>query len=416
MLNIERAQTVMACEEADCLIATTPVKSLLNKERAINIMEANDIDILIATIPENVLYASGFRSLSQWLIRGRKTAVVVVLNRNGHVTLVAPAGELDRAACDPPAVDRIIAFDTVTIESGREESWLPEDSRYAEIALSQGRPAGLWDALAMLDLQNSSNIAIDDSDLAAAYPEHYNANVIDGRPLWQECRLIKTPAEVARLRRAVEITEHAIRHSMAAAEVGMSEKELAAIFEAALLEAGGRPYLTVIGSGTFGAYPNHVPGDYRIQKGDLIRWDVGCEYNGYVADIARTACVGEPNEVQSRCCQAILAGQVAALNAIQPGVPAAEIYHIGMSAARNAGLPDLKRKHIGHGIGIDMYEPPSISPHETLILQPGMVFELEVLYYEFGFGSIQVEDTIHITQDGYECFTTLPHELVIIGV
>lgn len=369
----------------------------------------------MATMPENVLYASGFRSLSQWLIRGRKTPVVVVLNTNGDLTLVAPAGELDRAACEPPAVDRIIAFDTVTIEPGHEAIWLPEDRRYAEIALSAGRPAGLWEALSMLDLQNATRVAIDDPDLAANYREHYSANVIDGRPLWQDSRMIKTPAELARLRRAVEITEHALQHSMAAVRVGMSERELGAIFEAAILEAGGQPYLTVIGGGTFGAYPNHVPGDYRIKAGDLIRWDVGCEYNGYVADIARTACVGAPNELQSRRWQAVLAGQMAALEAIQPGVPASEIYRIGMNAARNAGLPEIKRKHIGHGIGIDMYEPPSISPHETLILQPGMVFELEVLFYEFGFGSTQVEDTIHITPDGYECFTTLPDELFIVG-
>jgi Xaa-Pro aminopeptidase len=391
------------------------MESLLNKQRILNIMQANDVDVLMATIPENVLYASGFRSLSQWLIRGRKTPVIVVLNTNGDLTLVAPAGELDRAACNPPAVDRIIAFDTVTIEPGYEAIWLQEDRRYAEIALSAGRPADLWEALATLDLQNASCVAIDDPDLVADYREHYSANVIDGRSLWQESRLIKTPAELARLRKAVEITEHALQHSMAAVRVGMSERELGAIFEAALLEAGGQPYLTVIGGGTFGAYPNHVPGDYRIKAGDLIRWDVGCEYNGYVADIARTACVGEPNELQSRRWQAVLAGQVAALEAILPGVPASEIYRIGMDAARNAGLPEIKRKHIGHGIGIDMYEQPSISPHETLILQPGMVFELEVLFYEFGFGSTQVEDTIHITSDGYERFTTLPHELFIVG-
>jgi Xaa-Pro aminopeptidase len=391
------------------------MESLLNKQRILNIMQANDVDVLMATIPENVLYASGFRSLSQWLIRGRKTPVIVVLNTNGDLTLVAPAGELDRAACNPPAVDRIIAFDTVTIEPGYEAIWLQEDRRYAEIALSAGRPADLWEALATLDLQNASCVAIDDPDLVADYREHYSANVIDGRSLWQESRLIKTPAELARLRKAVEITEHALQHSMAAVRVGMSERELGAIFEAALLEAGGQPYLTVIGGGTFGAYPNHVPGDYRIKAGDLIRWDVGCEYNGYVADIARTACVGEPNELQSRRWQAVLAGQVAALEAILPGVPASEIYRIGMDAARNAGLPEIKRKHIGHGIGIDMYEQPSISPHETLILQQGMVFELEVLFYEFGFGSTQVEDTIHITSDGYERFTTLPHELFIVG-
>ncbi|VFN03224.1 MAG: Xaa-Pro aminopeptidase [Candidatus Kentron sp. G] len=352
-------------------------------------MRANDVDVLMATMPENVLYASGFRSLSQWLIRGNKTPVVVVLGSGGDLTLVAPAGELDRAACDPPAVDSIIAFNTVTIEPGRADDWSAEDRRYAQMALGPGRPAGLWEALAGLGLKKAHRIAIDDPDLAAACRERYSAEVIDGRPLWQQSRLIKTPAERLRLRRAVEITEQAIRRSMEAVRVGMSEKQLGAVFEAALLEAGGRPYLTVIGAGSFGAYPNHVPGEYRIKKGDLIRWDVGAEYQGYVADIARTACVGEPNELQSRRWQAVLAGQKAALNAIRPGVAAADVYHTGMDAARRSGLPEIRRKHIGHGVGIDMYEPPSIGPNETLVLEPGMVFELEVLFYEFGFGSTQ---------------------------
>nr|VFK28529.1 MAG: Xaa-Pro aminopeptidase [Candidatus Kentron sp. MB]VFK33089.1 MAG: Xaa-Pro aminopeptidase [Candidatus Kentron sp. MB]VFK76050.1 MAG: Xaa-Pro aminopeptidase [Candidatus Kentron sp. MB] len=391
------------------------MEPLLNKQRALNTMRANNVDVLVATMPENVLYASGFRSLSQWLVRGRKTLVLVVLNSNGDLTLIAPAGELDRAACDPPAVDRIIAFDTVTIESGHESQWSAEDHRYAKMAFDPKRPTNLWEALATLDVMNASRIAIDDPDLAAACREHYSVNVIDGRPLWQESRMLKTPAELTRVKHAVAITEQAIQHSMDAVRVGISERELGAVFEAALLKAGGKPYLTVIGAGTFGAYPNHIPGNYRIKKGDLIRWDVGAEYEGYVADIARTACVGEPNELQFRRWQAVLAGQKAALDAIQPGIAASDIYRIGMDAVRHSGLPEIKRKHIGHGVGIDMYEPPSISPHETLILEPGMVFELEVLFYEFAFGSTQVEDTIHITQDGYECFTTLPHELFIVG-
>jgi Xaa-Pro aminopeptidase len=391
--------------------------ALLNKPRLLNIMKTNDIEVIIATMPENVLYASGFRSLSQWLIRGAKTPVLVVLDANGYLTLIASAGELDRAACEPPAVDRIIAFDFVTIELGDKSQWLPEDQRYAEMALTTERPAHLWDALKTLDLlHDATRVAIDDADLMVAYREHYpDTNVIDGRPFWQETRLIKTPAEIARLRKTVEITEFAIYESMNAVRVGITERELGLVFEKAILDAGGQVYLSVIAAGTFGAYPNHIPGDYVIQQGDLIRWDVGCEYQGYVADFARTACVGKPNALQTRRWQAILAGQLAAMECIKPGAKAADIYHIGMDAARRSGIPEIRRKHIGHGIGIDMYERPFINPNETLALQPGMVFELEVLFYEFGFGSVQVEDTIHVTADGYERFTTLPHELFVVG-
>ncbi|EAY30237.1 Xaa-Pro dipeptidase, putative [Microscilla marina ATCC 23134] len=377
-------------------------------------MQTNGVDVMMATIPENLLYASGFRSLSQWLIRGQKTLAVAVIKFNGEVTLIAPSGELDRAACDPPVVDHIIAFDTVTVEPGDEAIWLAEDWRYANMVLVSNRPKDLWEAFALAGIPDEACVAIDDPDLAQAYRQRYQTQVTDARPLWLQSRLIKTPEEVNRLRRAVEITEIAFLHTINAVQVGISEKELAIIFNMAVVKAGGDPYLAVIGAGTYGAYPNHIPGDYCIKAGDLIRWDMGCSYQGYVADIARTTCVGKPNKLQTERWEAVLAGQMAALNAIYPGQLAAEVYSIGMQAARENGLPDIKRKHIGHGIGIDMYEPPSISPNETLSLEAGMVFELEVLFYELGFGSVQVEDTIHVTPDGYERFTTLPHSLIII--
>lgn len=390
------------------------MKPLLNKTRVLELMQNEGVDVMMATIPENLLYASGFRSLSQWLIRGQKTPVVAIVKSNGEVTLVAPAGELDRAACDPPAVDHIIAFNTVTVEPGNKDLWLAEDQRYAQMVLTNERPKDLWEALELAGATQANCVAIDDPDLTQAYGQRYTAKVIDARPLWLQSRLIKTPEEVARLRKAVQITEEAFIQATSAVRVGITEKELATIFNMAVVEAGGEPYLTVIGAGTYGAYPNHVPGDYRIKAGDLIRWDMGCSYQGYVADIARTTCIGRPNKLQNERWEAVLAGQLAALEAIKPERSAAEIYNIGMEAARRNGLPDIKRKHLGHGIGIDMYESPSISPNETLRLQVGMVFELEVLFYELGFGSVQVEDTIHITPDGYECLTTLPRSLIII--
>ncbi len=113
------------------------------------------------------------------------------------------AGELDRAACEPPTVDRIIAFDFVTIELEDETVWLIEDRRYAEMALTPDRPIDLWQALATLNLQQAARVAIDDPDLMIAY----------------------------------------------------TEKELRVIFEKAVLDTGGQPYLSIIAAGTFGAYP-----------------------------------------------------------------------------------------------------------------------------------------------------------------
>jgi len=377
-------------------------------------MQEENLDFLIAATPENVYYAGAFQSLSQWLIRGPRTPVVVIFDSAGNLTLVGPAGELDRAACNPPAVDRIIAFDSVTIELGERSTWCAEDERYAAMAIAGERPETVWDAFRQLDLHRAGKVAIDDPDLNMEFSSRFGIKTVDGRPLWQNTRLIKTPAEVSIIRRTVDITETAFRKSINSLQPGLSEREFQEIFEAELLSAGGRPWLSVIGFGTFSAYPNHVPGDYCLKKNDLIRLDIGCEYKGYVSDIARVACMGPASDFQYRRWHAILSGQQAALEVIKPGIPTAEVYRIGMEAVRRNGLSEIQRKHIGHGVGIDMYELPSISPNDSHILESGMVFELEVLFYELGFGALQVEDTIHVTDDGYERITTLPQQLYII--
>jgi Xaa-Pro aminopeptidase len=112
---------------------------------------------------------------------------------------------------------------------------------------------------------------------------------------------------------------------------------------------------------------------------------------------------------------AILAGQRAALELVRPSEPARALFVAGIGATKASGLPEIRRKHVGHGIGIDVYEPLMLTPDEERPLEAGMVMEVELVYYELGFGALQIEDTVHITENGCEIFTRLPQALVPLG-
>ena len=166
------------------------------------------------------------------------------------------------------------------------------------------------------------------------------------------------------------------------------------------------------------------PSDYQLAQGDLIRIEGGCRYNWNFADTGRTAVVGKPTAEQQRNYDAIMAGQQAALELVRPGTLPSEIFEADVTAVRKAGLEDYQRHHVGHGIGLEMYEAPLLAPsaksdiHKLgrgeMALEPQMVINVETPYYHLGVGGFQIEDTVVVTEDGYEYLTHAPRNLQII--
>ncbi|HEX6079830.1 MAG TPA: M24 family metallopeptidase, partial [Methylomirabilota bacterium] len=152
-----------------------------------------------------------------------------------------------------------------------------------------------------------------------------------------------------------------------------------------------------------------------LKAGDLVRLDLGCVYQGYRSDISRTAVLGPPSDKQRRYYDAIRDGEIAAIAAMKPGVPVSRIFEIGMKVTREAGMPHYQRNHVGHGIGLEAYDPPTINAAGQTVLEPGMVFCVETPYYEHGWGGIQVEDAVEITAAGVRRLTQSSQELQILG-
>jgi Xaa-Pro aminopeptidase len=227
--------------------------------------------------------------------------------------------------------------------------------------------------------------------------------------------MIKSPEEVQRLERAALIAEDGIAAMLGMLKPGVTEREAATVFEQEVLRKGAQPFFTVVTMGGRAALADVYASDAALKAGDLIRFDLGCVYQGYRSDISRTAVMGAPSEKQRRYYDAMRDGEKAAIAAMKPGVPVSQIFETAMRVTREQGMPHYERFHVGHGIGLEPYDPPTINATTQTALEPGMVFCVETPYYEHGWGGVQVEDAVEITAGGVRRLTQSSQELAILG-
>ncbi len=389
-----------------------------DRQRLMRAMTDDGLDLLVATTTENIYYLTGYYSVNKALIRGVQIYVVVVRDAGGVVGIVAPMADMDTIA-NVPALNAvpIVPYGTFYI-AGDPPDLTGSEARLHALARAARTQPGPREALACLlgGLGGAAAIGVDERGIEPAIMEAL-PSLLPGRSvrpafgLLHRVRMVKTPPEVDRLARAARITERAAAAATKAAVAGMTEREMAAVFEGHLVAQGARPFFTVILFGQRGVQPNGMPSDTTLRPGDVIRFDIGCMVEGYTADISRTAVFGEPPAKVRDYYRAIQRGEEEAIAAMRPGVAASEIHRAAVEATRRAGIPHYRRHHVGHGVGLDVYDPPLLGPQDHTPLEAGMVFEVETPYYEFGFGGIQVEDTVLVTPGGAEILTQSSRDL-----
>jgi len=239
--------------------------------------------------------------------------------------------------------------------------------------------------------------------------------LFDARPAIIKARSVKLPGEIEKIRKATEITERGLAKAFAHAHAGVTELEMATIISAEIIAGGGIPRFIVATSGGRSALADAYATAARLERGDLVRIDLGCTVDGYWADLARTAVVGEPARDQQARYQALLDGELAQLAAARPGITAGDLFDVAVERVRQGALPNYQRTHCGHGLGIGPHEFPTLNPaNRTVEIEEGMVLCVETPYYELGWGGMMVEDIIVIRPGGNECLTKLPRELRVL--
>jgi Xaa-Pro dipeptidase len=230
-------------------------------------------------------------------------------------------------------------------------------------------------------------------------------------------RSVKDAHEVAKIRRAVEVTEEGLRLTLPEIRAGMSERDVAAILQVNLLKAGadGIPFGPLVVSGPRTAEPHAGSSDRILQPGDAITIDWGATVNHYHGDITRCLAIEPvPEElvrIHDLCCAANAAGRAA----IQPGVSGAEVDHAARAVIETGGYGQYFVHRTGHGLGLSIHETPYIVANNDLPLESGNCFTIEPGIYVPGFGGVRVEDNMIVTANGAESLTTFPRELIRIA-
>jgi Xaa-Pro aminopeptidase len=351
-----------------------------------------------------------------------KAQVYAVLPREKWTdsALVLPTSEGSDILCNELSwIDDLRGYGNFYIETPTEVSLSDWEKKLSNL-IKSAKPSEGVDALVNTLKDKAllrSRIGLDEAGLTPPLFERIkeklpDAKIVKAYDIFREIRMVKTDEERRRLRRAVNITEKAIKSVLSIAREGMTIGQLVARLIATMVDEGAEPAYPAIGISTDNFVQNiPPPTKKKLRRGDLIRFDCGCMYKYYYSDIARMAVLGNPSEKQRRYYAAVVEGEQAALNMIRAGVRAADIFDAVVRTVREAGIPHYKRHHVGHGIGIELYDPPLLAPSTETFLEEGMVVNIEPPYYEIRFGGVQIEDCVVITKTGYEMFNESSREM-----
>lgn len=232
----------------------------------------------------------------------------------------------------------------------------------------------------------------------------------------QALRQIKDEAELALIRKACAITSDAFDYIVTVIKEGMTEKEIVQALESWMLSHGadGLAFSTIAAAGANGSLPHAVPGDYRVQKGDMLTLDYGAKYRGYCADMTRTVAVGQPSEDMLKVYHTVYEAQRMAEEALAKDKVASDIDAVARDYIDSKGYAGRFGHGLGHSLGIDIHEDPRLSMTCQETLKPGHVMTVEPGIYLPGIGGVRIENTCVVTQTGIEVLTYAPKELIIL--
>jgi Xaa-Pro aminopeptidase len=233
-------------------------------------------------------------------------------------------------------------------------------------------------------------------------------------PLLAPQRARKSAEEIEALALAAAQADRAMQAAIEACQPDVTEADIAWAAEEAFRKDGAEIVtFTLIASGPNGAFPHHHSGPRRLQKGEAIIIDIGATLNDYQSDITRMVCLGEPPAEILQAYEAVLAANERGRAAVKPGITAQAVDHAARSTLEAAGYGDYFIHRTGHGLGLDIHEPPWIMAGNEQLLEEGMVFSVEPgVYLPRQFG-IRIEDIVAVTATGVRTLTGSDHQLVV---
>jgi Xaa-Pro dipeptidase len=353
-------------------------------EKAKKLMHDNGIAAMFLEGGSSLFYYTGVR----WGNSERPFGAVIPAS--GELAWVAPAFEEQRAR-------ELIRF------SNDVRVWQEDESPYRVIAgilRDRGAAAG------KIGMEERVRFFIFDG----VRQELPSAQFVSATPVTAGCRMFKSPAEIALMQRANDITLQAIGASFKTLKEGLTNQQLAATVADATRRLGGSSDGALVIFGKYTAFPHGSIQPQQLREGDVVLIDAGCTVDGYTSDITRTTVFGKPTQRQRDVWELEKRAQLAALGAATVGAPCEAVDAAARKVITDAGygpgykVPGLPHR-TGHGIGLDGHEWTNFVRGNTTKIEPGMCFSDEPTIASYGEFGIRLEDCLHMTESGPKFFT-----------
>lgn len=244
-----------------------------------------------------------------------------------------------------------------------------------------------------------------------ALREHWDATLVPTRGLVEGVRRVKSLEEVQAIRAAQAVADRVFGEVRPLIRSGVRELDVALALETGLRRAGADvAFDVIVASGPRGAMPHGVASERVIEEGDLVTVDFGARVQGYHSDMTRTVAVGQPSAELRRIYRAVLEAEEAAAAAIRPGAKAGDLDALARGILERHGLSEAFAHSLGHGVGLNVHEGPSLRAGSEDVLEPGMVVTVEPGVYLPGVGGVRIEDLVLVTENGHEVLSQTPKE------
>jgi Xaa-Pro aminopeptidase len=225
-----------------------------------------------------------------------------------------------------------------------------------------------------------------------------------------DLRKIKDAQEIQSIRVACQLADKGVLVASEVIRPGISERDVAAEVEYGMRKAGssGTSFDTIVASGASSAYPHGSCSNRTIADGDLVIVDLGATVNFYRSDITRTFVAGKASGKQRRIFDSVKTAQEISFKAVKPNALGKTVDAVARSAISKDGYGDNFVHNLGHGVGLEIHEAPTLSPLSKDVLTQGNVVTVEPGIYIVGFGGVRIEDTVLVNNSGGEKLTLAP--------
>ncbi len=233
--------------------------------------------------------------------------------------------------------------------------------------------------------------------------------------LLSSLRIQKNANEIQAIHQAVKIAENALLATLPVIKPGISEAQIALELTINLIREGsisGSSFEPIVAAGPNAANPHATITDRQLQTGDLLIIDWGATYHDYISDLTRTFAIESVDEDLAKIVEIVHRANSAGRQASQPGVTAGSVDQATRKVIQQAGYGEYFIHRTGHGIGMEVHEPPYIYAENDLILTPGMAYTIEPGIYLPGRAGVRIEDNVIITDQGCQVLSSLPRELI----